>query len=81
MSITSAGIRCDVCGYYCLNEILMGDSIVQFKIRCNDRMLHADKKCEEALRNAGTGWTKLPDGPMKNAYIEVNKKFQESKKD
>ena len=69
MTITSSGVKCDVCGRFILLE-----DYYPFTLTGIDQELHADKKCLEIIKsidknNGGDGdWTKLPDGPLKDVF-------------
>ena len=70
MSLTKAGLMCDVCGMYCVTEMLLGTGVEQFTIKGISNLMHCDDKCKEALIACGSDWTKLPDGPLKKVFEE-----------
>lgn len=74
MSITKAGVLCDVCGMYCVTEMLLGEGIEQFSIKGIANMLHCDEKCKQVLIDCGSDWTKLPNGPLRKVFEDQEAK-------
>ena len=73
MSIDSGGFRCDVCGKYCVTEMLLDKGVESFSVKGIDTLLHCDDKCKELLIACGKDWTKLPEGPLRKGFEEANK--------
>ena len=69
MSITSSGIRCDVCGNFILFE-----AVNKFKVQGIGQMLHAEDECWEAVQKAQEAekWELLPNGPLRKVFEEAN---------
>lgn len=67
MTITSSGMKCDVCGEYIFFEYQ------EFSVSAvGERRLHCCvPKCKQALIDAGKDWEKLPDGPLRAAFSEA----------
>ena len=72
MSVTSTGLRCDVCGDYFLP--VLDDVYERFGVKGIDGELHCHPKCKQALIDCGKDWTKLPSGPLRDAFEEAAKK-------
>lgn len=68
MSIGPGGLYCDICGDYFLKEVLLGSTVQCFRCDGIDRELHCHDRCREAAEAAGKDWTKLPAGPLRNAF-------------
>jgi len=67
MTITSSGLRCDVCGNYILLSDYEG-----FDATGIDGELHCHvPKCKQAIIDAGKDWTKLPAGPLRRAFEDA----------
>lgn len=65
---------CDVCGSYCVTEMLLGEGIESFSIKGISNTMHCDEKCKELLIACGNDWKKLPDGPIRKFFDEQDKK-------
>jgi hypothetical protein len=68
--IVSSGVRCDVCG-----DLILLDRMQEFSVACIDQRLHCHTgdlghDCKAQLKAAGTDWTKLPDGPLREFFEE-----------
>lgn len=61
-------IRCDVCGELILGILDETERIHTFSVTSISRKLHCDNACKQALIDAGTDWTKLPDGPLRRTF-------------
>jgi hypothetical protein len=72
MSITKAGLMCDVCGQFILP--LFDEGFERFGVKGIDNELQCHIKCKESIIQAGTDWKNLPEGPLKKAFTDaVNK--------
>ena len=71
MTITSSGPKCDVCGKFILG-LTPTDLIYPFKISVINQELHSCEDCKKILKEIGTNWKKLPDGPLRK--VCCNKK-------
>lgn len=70
-----AGPFCDVCGSYVLL-----DTFDTFRVKGIDAMLICHSKgCRQAMVDAGTDWTKLPPGPLRDAFAEAAQKQEASR--
>ncbi len=70
--ITSSGAVCDVCGQYIL-PLDPEERVHSFTVTGITRTLHCGNRCKQALLDAGSDWTKLPDGPLRTAFEEAEK--------
>ena len=72
MTITSSGMRCDVCGNYILFE-----AVNYFKVDGLAQMLHGDDTCWKAVQKAQEKgkWELLPGGPLRRTFEEAQKKL------
>ncbi len=71
MTITSSGAKCDVCGNYIL-PLDPNERVNTFSVKGISRDLHADNACKELVLAAGDDWTKLPPGPLREAFEEAH---------
>ena len=73
MTITSSGVKCDVC-----NRFILLEDYYPFTISGIKQELHADKKCLDIVKSIDTGqggdgdWTKLPEGPLRTVFEEAH---------
>ena len=70
MGLISSGPVCDVCGNYILDP---EDRINFFRVKGIKHELICDNKCKGLAVKAGNDWTKLPDGPLRKAFVEALK--------
>jgi hypothetical protein len=77
MTITSSGVKCDVCGNYVL-PIIGDETYNPFRLKHIKKDLHACDKCIVIIKDLDTGlggsgdWTKLPDGPLRKVFEEFH---------
>lgn len=65
--INSSGAICDVCGQYIL-PIDPEERVHEFTVKGIEWVLHCDNACKQKVIEAGTDWTKLPEGPLRRAF-------------
>jgi len=70
--ITSSGPKCDICGKY----IIFDKSINPFSISCIEGTLCCHDKCKEVLQSCGKDWQKLPDGPLRQVFLDHESKSE-----
>jgi len=70
MTITQAGPKCDVCGDF----ILWDKSINPFSVKGINRELHSHDRCKDLVLATDGDWEKLPEGPLRVAFIEAEAK-------
>lgn len=64
MTITSIGLKCDVCG-----EVILLDDYQAFTQKGISTTLHCHvPQCKQAIIDAGGDWIKLPDGPLRRMF-------------
>lgn len=71
MTITSSGIKCDVCGDF----ILLAPA-TPFKMEGIKEQLHADPGCLmviQKLTHDNADWDALPKGPLRSAFEKADK--------
>ena len=62
--ITSSGVRCDVCG-----QFILLDKYQEFGVKGIAGTLHCHAStCKKDLQAADGDWTKLPAGPLREAF-------------
>lgn len=75
MTVTSSGIKCDVCGTFILG-LTEDDVAYPFSLACIVQQMHACNKCIEIIKTldkkqGGDGdWKKLPEGPLRKFFEE-----------
>lgn len=78
MTVTSSGIKCDVCGDYIIG-LFDDDMVYPFKLSTFKNTLHGCKSCIDIIHKLdGKGeeaWKELPEGPLKKAYADIAKKM------
>lgn len=73
MTITSSGIKCDVCGDFILG-LTEDDVAWPFKLACITNQMHACNKCIDLIKELDTNkggsgdWKKLPVGPLRRFF-------------
>ena len=86
MTITSSGVKCDVCGNFILG-LTEDDLAWPFKLSCIDQQTHACNKCIEIVKSldknlGGDGdWKKLPEGPLRKVFEDNAKIIEEGERD
>ena len=70
--LTNSGLKCDVCGQYILLE-----NAIQFKVTGVAGTLHCHHSCKQVFIDCGKDWRKLPDGPLRIAFEEVDKEVSD----
>lgn len=68
MTLTKAGMMCDVCDHF----ILLDPEFENFSVKGVDGMLQCHLKCKQTLIDCGKDWTKLPESRLRKAFEEVN---------
>ena len=68
MTITSSGMKCDICGKY-----IFFNDYQEFSVKAiGDQRLHCcTPGCKQALVDAGNDWKRLPEGPLRTAFDEA----------
>lgn len=71
MTITSSGVKCNVCGYYILG-LTPDDTYTPFKLSIFKNELHGCKVCIQIIKELdGKDWKSLPDGPLRKEYERI----------
>jgi len=66
--------ECAVCGEGFIVECLMGTLVRAFTVDGIDWQLWGHSKCIEAVKEITDGnWSKLPDGPLRQAFARHHK--------
>lgn len=74
MTITRSGPVCDVCGKHIL-PLDPAERVNFFSVKnIKQDPLHCDNKCKEILKTCKGDWKKLPDGPLRQAFEEAEKR-------
>jgi hypothetical protein len=66
MTVTSSGLRCDVCGGFILP--VFDDDYEEFGVTGIGGRLSCHAHCKIALQGCGNDWTRLPPGPLRTAF-------------
>lgn len=77
MSILSSGAFCDVCDKYILplvDKEGKSEMVNTFRIKGIVKELHCHNDCKKLLQSIGGDWEKLPDGNIRRAFEEHEKK-------
>lgn len=61
---------CAVCGRSFMAEVLTGKPVESFTIQGIEHEMFAHDACVTTLKEIGTDWTKLPDGPLRKVFEE-----------
>ena len=72
--ITSSGAKCDVCGKYIL-PLDPEERVHHFGVKGIDKTLCCDNACKKILKQIGSDWKKLPNGPLKKAFQEAEEEI------
>ena len=70
MTVTSSGLKCDVCGGFILP--FFDDEYENFSVKGIQGLLHCHLKCGQEVRTAGSDWHLLPEGPLRRAFVAAD---------
>lgn len=75
MSVTSSGLRCDVCGNFILP--ILDDVYERFGVKGIEGELQCHMRCKQTLIDCRGDWKSLPGGPLRTAFAEAARKLEE----